>query len=210
MNAGIRLAMVALTIVFIVSVVAWLTSAPIERANEQWIQQSLNEIVPPSLHDEKMITHAFDFQHSALGSVTALRVYPIVKDAKWNGSVVTAIAPDGYTGDIALLIAIHANHSLLGVRVISHKETPGLGDDIEIVKSSWIKDFDNASLTALTKEQWAVRKDGGNFDQFTGATITPRAVVNAVYRVLHWHEAQGLALLQQQFQATIENKALGR
>lgn len=199
MSAGVRLALVALGTVGIVSLVAWLTSTPIERANKQWIQQSLSEIVPASLHDEQMVSQAFDFQHNAIGGDKALTIYPILKGSTWNGSVITAIAPDGYTGEIRLLIAIRSDHSLLGVRVISHKETPGLGDGIELRNSSWIKSFDDASLSTLTKEQWAVKKDGGSFDQFTGATITPRAIVNTVYRVLHWHQQEGLMQLTNHF-----------
>jgi len=207
MNAGIRLALMALITVLVVSTVAWLTAEPIEHANEQWIQQSLNEIVPVSLHDETMITEVFEFQHPALGSNKPQTIYPIIKNAHWNGSVITASAPDGYTGNIHLLIAISTDHSIMGVRVISHKETPGLGDDIELRHSSWIKSFDNTSLLTLTKQQWAVRKDGGEFDQFTGATITPRAVVNAVYRVLNWHKQEGLKQLQQHFQTHKNKKA---
>jgi len=206
MNAGFRLALVALGTVLLISLAAWLTAGPIERANTQWIQQSLNDIVPLAMHDEQMITAAFGFQHPALGSDKAQIIYPIVKGTSWNGAVISAIAPDGYTGDIQLLIAIDANHSLLGVRVISHKETPGLGDDIELRHSSWIKSFDQASLQSLTQQQWAVKKDGGQFDQFTGATITPRAVVNAVYRVLSWYEKEGLTQLKQRFNLQVQTE----
>ena len=90
--------------------------------------------------------------------------------------------------------------------MISHKETPGLGDDIELRHSSWIKSFDQASLQSLTQQQWAVKKDGGQFDQFTGATITPRAVVNAVYRVLSWYEKEGLTQLKQRFNLQVQTE----
>ncbi|TGG95319.1 electron transport complex subunit RsxG [Natronospirillum operosum] len=94
--------------------------------------------------------------------------------------VLPVTAPQGYTGDIDLLMAIEPDGTLLGVRVVAHQETPGLGDAIEADRSDWILQFDGTSLSVPPPEQWAVRKDDGDFDQLTGATITPRAVVNAV------------------------------
>jgi len=201
MNAGVRLTLVALATVILISLIAWFTKKPIERANEQWIRKSLNEIIPTELHDSQTAIEAFDFHHTALGSNELLKIYPIIRNSEWMGSVITAVAPDGYSGKIHLLIAIDRYHSLWGVRVIEHKETPGLGDDIEIRKSAWITSFDDVSLHSLTDAQWAVKKDGGIFDQFTGATITPRAVINTVYRVLSWHEREGLILLKRHYQS---------
>jgi electron transport complex protein RnfG len=102
--------------------------------------------------------------------------------------LVTAVAPDGYAGAIRLLVAIDANGRLLGVRVLSHRETPGLGDAIEERRSPWIRIFDGRSLADPPVARWQVRKDGGDFDQFTGATVTPRAIVAAVRNVLVFHE----------------------
>ncbi|RCU52546.1 MULTISPECIES: electron transport complex subunit RsxG [Corallincola] len=90
----------------------------------------------------------------------------------------------GYAGAISLLIGTDPQGEILGVRVLSHAETPGLGDKIELAKSDWILAFDGHSLGNTGDEQWAVRKDGGEFDQFSGATITPRAIVNGVHRAL--------------------------
>jgi electron transport complex protein RnfG len=129
-----------------------------------------------------------------------------VRDAEWLGVdealpvhrarlagepaalLVTAVAPDGYAGAIRLLVAIDANGRLLGVRVLSHRETPGLGDAIEERRSRWIRIFDGRSLSDPPAARWQVRKDGGDFDQFTGATVTPRAIVAAVRNVLVYHE----------------------
>jgi len=104
--------------------------------------------------------------------------------------VLEAIAPDGYSGKITLLIAI-VNGELAGVRVVSHNETPGLGDYIDAAKSDWIKQFDHASLTHPDSSAWKVKKDGGRFDYMTGATITPRAVVKAVHKALRYYEQHG-------------------
>lgn len=98
-------------------------------------------------------------------------------------------AVKGYNGDIRLLAGINADGTLRGVRVVSHKETPGLGDGIEIEKSDWIRDFVGKSLADPQSEKWSVSRDGGDFDQFTGATITPRAVVDAVRMALEFFEA---------------------
>ena len=98
--------------------------------------------------------------------------------------ILQATAPDGYSGSIFLLIGVLADGRLAGVRVIGHKETPGLGDKIELAKSPWIRSFDGTSLSDPDEAGWAVKKDGGQFDQFAGATITPRAVVKAVHKAL--------------------------
>ena len=97
-------------------------------------------------------------------------------------------ANDGYNGRIDLLIGVYANGEVSGVRVLSHRETPGLGDGIDIARSDWILDFNGKSLRSPEPAGWTVERDGGVFDQFTGATITPRAVVHAVRRALEYFE----------------------
>jgi len=103
------------------------------------------------------------------------------------GLIFPVVAPDGYSGPIRLLVGVAPDGTVLGVRVTSHKETPGLGDHIETRKSDWIYGFDGRSLTNPRPNQWNVKKNGGVFDQFTGATITPRAVVKAVARTLKYY-----------------------
>ena len=97
------------------------------------------------------------------------------------------IAPDGYSGKINLIIAIHSDGRIGGVRVVSHKETPGLGDYIEIAKNNWITEFNDTSLDTHKDGDWKVKKDGGKFDYMAGATITPRAIVKAVHKALQYH-----------------------
>lgn len=117
----------------------------------------------------------------------ATRIYRFRKNTKPVAVLIESVAPDGYNGNINLLVAIASTGEILGVRATEHHETPGLGDDIDIRRSQWIKQFDNLSLLALTESDWHVAKDGGQFDQFTGATITPRAVVRAVHNTLLWY-----------------------
>jgi len=111
------------------------------------------------------------------------------------GVVLSAIAPDGYSGDIHLLVGIDTAGTLRGVRVTAHRETPGLGDDIDVDRSDWIHGFRGRSLVDPPIELWRVRRDGGVFDQFTGATVTPRAVVRAVRHALLYFEENSETLL---------------
>ena len=113
-----------------------------------------------------------------------------------EAAVLTAVAPEGYGGGIRLLVAINYDGTLAGVRVLSHHETPGLGDKIEAERSDWILQFEGLSLENPAPRNWRVKKDGGRFDQFTGATITPRAVVAAVYDALVYFEAHREALFE--------------
>jgi len=109
-------------------------------------------------------------------------------------AVLESVAPDGYSGSIRLLVGVTPDGRLLGVRVLQHQETPGLGDAIEERRSDWIRSFDGRSLGRPPMARWKVRKDGGDFDQLTGATVTPRAVVAAVRNTLLFVERQGPAL----------------
>ena len=108
--------------------------------------------------------------------------------------VMATTAPDGYSGSIRLLVGINIDGSLSGVRVVAHRETPGLGDAIDEDRSDWIRIFDGKSLQDPPEERWAVRKDGGAFDQLTGATVTPRAVVKAVRQALLYYREHQQAL----------------
>lgn len=122
--------------------------------------------------------------------------------------IIPAVAPDGYNGDIQLIVGINIDGSLAGVRVVSHHETPGLGDKVEIKKSDWLLGFNGKSLTAPTAELWKVKKDKGAFDQFTGATITPRAVVKQVYKTLKYYNEDRERLLKAaRKQPTINHQA---
>ena len=119
-----------------------------------------------------------------LNNRDATKAYVARLAGKANAVILEATARDGYSGDIKLLIAVKADGSISGVRVVKHKETPGLGDYIDIAHDNWIKSFDYLSLTSRPSEQWKVKKDGGQFDYMAGATITPRAVVKATHSAL--------------------------
>ncbi len=139
------------------------------------LQASLSQVLPTSMHDNNLLDNRVDIQHDN----HQLVVYQGIKKGQVS-AVAYGISGQGYGGEIKLIMGIKANGEILGVRVLSHAETPGLGDKIEAEKDDWIYSFDGLSLKRFSTEKWQVKKDGGAFDQFSGATITPRAVVKAV------------------------------
>lgn len=126
-------------------------------------------------------------------TMTPSDVFVMIDGGNPRALVLAATAPDGYNAAIHMLIGIDLDGTVTGVRVVSHRETPGLGDAIELRKSNWIEQFTGTSLTMPSL--WAVDKDDGPFDSITGATVTPRAVVGAVHRTLRYYEAHGEELL---------------
>lgn len=161
------------------------TAERIAANHRAFLLKSLHILVPPEQHDNDLFTDFITVTHKdLLGTYKPVRVYRARQDKQPVAAIINAVAPDGYSGSIELLVAVRYDGTLAGVRVVKHKETPGLGDAIEANKSDWILGFNNRSLTDPEKRGWAVKRDGGIFDQFTGATISPRAIVNAVYRSL--------------------------
>ena len=159
-------------------------------ANEKAAKVALIAQVLPAGSFENDILQGAMAQDAAalkqLNSEAGAQIYRAKKAGKTTAVVVETIAPDGYSGKIKLLVGVGADGRVLGVRVIAHKETPGLGDYIDIAKSDWIKLFDGKSLSAPLANQWKVKKDGGAFDATAGATISPRAVVKAVKNTLDY------------------------
>ncbi len=147
----------------------------------------INQVFPSGISDNDIIHDTMEIAPNALlGNTAPVTAYRARLGGKPAAVMIEATAPDGYSGKITLLIAILANGEISGVRVISHNETPGLGDYIDIAKSPWIRIFDHASLDSVPDAAWHVKKDGGKFDYMTGATITPRAVVKAVHKALEY------------------------
>jgi electron transport complex protein RnfG len=154
-------------------------------------EKALLEIIPRGRHDNSMLdeTIAVGPNSEGLGLREEKRIYIARRDGKVVAAVIPATAPDGYTGAIDLVVGVNVDGTIAGVRALSHRETPGLGDKVDTRKSDWILGFDGRSLDNPTPSGWAVKKDKGVFDQFTGATITPRAVVSATLRVLQFAQA---------------------
>ena len=161
------------------------TSEQIRQSENNYLVAQLHGIIKPHEHDNDLLNDTLEITDSSyLKTSRPVIAYRARKSDKPVAVLFTVNAPDGYNGLIKILIGIYANGKLAGVRIISHRETPGLGDDIDENKSDWIHYFTNKSLSNTSKQQWAVKKDGGIFDQFTGATITPRAVIKAVRNAL--------------------------
>lgn len=165
-----------------------LTAARIAEQERRVVLEQLNQLVDPARYDNALHEDRITLQNE--------RYFPqgqqvVAYRARRQGQPVAVIlrfaAVSGYNGHIGLLAGIDMQGRLTGVRITGHKETPGLGDAIELAKSDWLRAFDGASLQDPPEQRWAVRRDGGAFDQFTGATITPRAVIAAVRLALEYH-----------------------
>ena len=145
-------------------------------------------MIEPQLYDNALEQDTISINNDKLNPRQASTIYRARKNGQAVAVVMTVTAPDGYSGDITMLVAVNTNKEITGVRIIEHKETPGLGDKVDINRDDWVLDFNGKSLVNPNIEQWKVKKDGGEFDGFTGATITPRAVVKAVANSLQYFQ----------------------
>jgi len=165
-----------------------LTREKIASQERRAVLDQLGQLVAANRYDNPLHDDHFRFSDNRwFPAGQVITVYRARLQGKPVAVVMKLVAPDGYNGDIHLLVGINADGSLCGVRVTSHKETPGLADDLETSRSDWVLGFSGRSLANPGPAGWAVRKDGGVFDQFTGATITPRAVVRAVHGALSYY-----------------------
>jgi len=166
---------------------------PVIRANLRADRlKQLHELIPHDRYDNELLRDTIQVRDPAhLGTDKPVTVYRARQGGKPVAVAFRAVAPDGYNGNISLLVAVWRDGELAGVRVISHAETPGLGDQIETSKSDWITQFAGHALGKPPEEGWKVAKDGGAFDEMTGATITSRAVVQAVRRALTFYRLRG-------------------
>lgn len=178
---AIALAVVATFCVAILSLVNQLTAPKIAEQALASRLAVLEEVLPGVNIDHALLSDCRQVQDlEFLGRQGPQHIYRWRQQGSVAAFLVEATAPDGYSGNIDLIVAVSPDGTVLGSRVVNHQETPGLGDKVESRRSSWIFSFNDKSVTADNAAAWAVRKDGGQFDQFTGATITPRAVVAAV------------------------------
>jgi len=150
--------------------------------------RKLNTIIPAQQYDNKLLEDTIKIPaDDLLGTNKAEIVYRARKQGKPVAVVIPAIAPGGYNGSIGMLVGIYYDGKIAGVRIVSQHETPGLGDQVDTAHSNWIKGFTGKSLKQPDERHWKVKRDGGAFDQFTGATISPRAVVKAVHAALIYY-----------------------
>ncbi len=186
---ALALAVFAVITVGIVALTHVSTRDQIKLAQQAALENSLYQLIPKASHTNNMLKDIAWIKHPLLATDKEKAAYLARVNASPYAAVLQVTAPEGYGGKIQLLVGIYYDGTLAGVRLVPpHNETPGLGDGIELKKSDWMLGFNGKSLNNPHPDRWQVRKDGGEFDQFTGATITPRAVVKAVYNALKYFE----------------------
>lgn len=190
-RSGLLLGLAGVIVIGMVTLVYHFTHDAIVESEYQALLLALNSIIPEDSHDNDIVN---DTRVLPANKELGLKKDALVYRARNKGEIFAVafpvVAPDGYSGPINLLLAIDRQGRILGVRVVSHLETPGLGDRIESRRSDWLQQFPGKSVENPSHEDWKVKKDGGTFDQFTGATITPRKVVKAIHRALMYAEAE--------------------
>ncbi|MDF2179318.1 electron transport complex subunit RsxG [Aliiglaciecola sp. CAU 1673] len=183
---GLILGAFALATTGIIALTHLLTSGLIQSQEKQQLQAILASIVPVRLHDNAIEHDCVQVSDPQLGDRQSRTIYRATLSGEPAALAISAVAPNGYNGNIELLVGMEVSGHISGVRALKHQETPGLGDKIELRISDWIQGFDGLQYDPQNSASWAVKKDGGQFDQFTGATITPRAVVSAVGQALEF------------------------
>jgi electron transport complex protein RnfG len=205
MNAVLKNALRTSTILFLFALVGTAMLAYTYRQAHPVIERSMqaeklaliNQVLPKQLYDNDLLAAYRELPaHALLGTRKPSGMWLATREGKAVGVVLEAVAPEGYNGDISLLIGIDADGVLTGVRVVQHRETPGLGDYILPAKSPWILQFAGKSYDPDQDGRWKVKKDGGQFDSRAGATITPRAIVKAVREALKYFQLHRDQLLQ--------------
>lgn len=166
------------------------------------MQLKFAAIVPEGQFDNDPLADRILVSNPELLGAPQTPVYRVRRGEEPIALILNPVVPNGYAGPIELLVSVLADGTLGGVRVLSHHETPGLGDKIEEAKSDWVLGFGGKSLGQPPPDDWGVRRDGGAFDQFTGATITPRAVVAAIKNALVFVQSQGERLFSEPALAT--------
>jgi len=197
-RSAVSLGLVAIIGTGLLAGVNQLTRERILEQERRAILAQLGQLIPPGEYDNALHEDFYTFTDKAwFPSGQSVTAYRARLQSEPVAIVLKLAATGGYNGNINLLVGINVDGSLSGVRVASHKETPGLGDAIETAKSDWISGFSGRSLEDPNEQGWMVKRDGGEFDQFTGATITPRAVVKAVHLALKFFAANREKVFQQ-------------
>ena len=183
---GLTLAIFACATTGLVALTQYLTKDQIKIQEQQQLLSVLNQVIPENMHDNALTQACTMVTSPDLGTLRAMPAYLATKNGEPTAIAIESIAPDGYNGEIKVITGIDNQGNILGTRVLNHQETPGLGDKIDLRVTDWILSFTGKQVTENNWNSWKVRKDGGDFDQFTGATITPRAVVKVVRNTVNY------------------------
>ncbi|VFP86967.1 electron transport complex subunit RsxG [Candidatus Erwinia haradaeae] len=177
---GVILAIFAAITTGLTAIIHEVTKPAIQAQKTLTKQNLLDQVLPSTLYNNNLQSSCYIVRNQELGDNTEHRLYIAKKNEKPVAVALETTASDGYSGNIKIIVGANFNGLIYGARVLEHHETPGLGDKIELRFSNWIHSFDNKKINKNHVSSFTVKKDGGDFDQFTGATITPRAVVNAI------------------------------
>ncbi|RLV59856.1 electron transport complex subunit RsxG [Parashewanella curva] len=182
---GLILALFAMLCTGLVAFVDKFTADKIQAQKQAQRLKILTDIIPNDIHDNNLVQSCrLIYAPNELNTDTPVAAFIATKEQHATAIAMETYAPDGYNGKIKLILSVTKAGEILGVRTLEHNETPGLGDKIELSKSDWVHEFNGKTLSKPSARKWKVKKDGGDFDQFTGATITPRAYVKAVHKAL--------------------------
>ncbi len=184
LRAPLVLGLFALAGALLVAGIHQFTAPRIADNERRVLLRGIHDVIPEDAYDNDVLRDTVTVRDPRLGTDEPVTAYIARRRGRPVGIILPVVAPNGYGGAIHLLVGILADGTVGGVRVLSHKETPGLGDKIERSHSDWILAFTGRRLGDPPAARWAVKRDGGVFDQFTGATISPRAVVRAVKNAL--------------------------
>ncbi|WP_293750469.1 electron transport complex subunit RsxG [uncultured Paraglaciecola sp.] len=209
---GLILAVFAIVTTGLIALTYFGTKDQIALQQQQKLLSILNAVIDNSSYDNAIqFDCALVTSAELLGSDESQHVYRATKQGKGVAVAIETTTPDGYSGKIHLVVGVTSSETgsakVTGVRILEHKETPGLGDKIDLRISDWVLDFDNQTYSADIATNWAVKKDGGQFDQFTGATITPRAVVSAVKLSAEYYLANQAAIFNAANACAVNNSA---
>jgi len=195
---SVLLAIFALATALVLATTHFLTKNRITEAERLAAQKALFEIVPSDRHNNDLLLDLQPIPEQywkLLGLPDGGDIYIARFDGEPVAAIIPSVTPKGYSGDIEMIVGVNFDGNIAGVRVTEHKETPGLGDKVDLRKSDWILSFNGKSLSNTNRESWEVKKNKGDFDQFTGATITPRAVILQIAETLSYFESDRERLL---------------
>lgn len=195
LRSGLTLAAIAAICTTLVAFTYQLTDERIEANEQAWLEQSLQPALSGLFFDsgvsESVLT--VPAPHELPGSGDAI-IYRVYSGESPVAALFVVSARDGYAGAIKVLVGVDISGKVTGVHVLAHRETPGLGDRIESSKTDWVRQFDGRSLEDPATGAWKIKRDGGEFDQLTGASVTPRAIVKAVRETLEYFDANAVAI----------------
>ncbi len=188
-RAAATLAGAVLVALVLLGGVSEITRERIDKAQQALRLDTLSAVLPPGTFDQNPIDSLHQHVVPELGGEQAVDVYTAYRKGHPVAAVLELLAPDGYSGNIRILLGLQYSGQIVAARVVEHRETPGLGDGIDYRKSPWITQFDGSALAISEYTDWRLKKSGGQFDALTGATITSRAVLQAIHRAVQWYDA---------------------